>query len=175
MGDGTLLIEDARIIFRNFAGKEGKYNREGDRNFCVLLDPPLADRLDRDGWNVKALRAREEGDPEQPYLQVSVGFKNRPPKMVMVTSKGRTTLAEDECEIFDWVDIKTVDLIIRPYKWDVSGKTGVKAYLKTIVVVIEEDELELKYADLEELPSRSGRVLELPAAQDGRTIEGEWS
>lgn len=175
MADGTLLIEDARIIFRNFAGKEGKYNREGDRNFCVLLDPPLAERMWMDDWNVKTLHGREADDPEQPYIQVSVGFKNRPPKMVMVTSKGRTTLAEDECEIFDWVDIKTVDLIIRPYKWDVSGKTGIKAYLKTIVVVIEEDELELKYANLEELPSRSGKVLELPAGHEDRTIEGEWS
>jgi hypothetical protein len=174
MADGTLLMEDARIIFRNFAGKEGKYNREGDRNFCVLLDQDLAERMERDGWNIKALRGREADDPEQPYIQVSVGFKNRPPKMVMVTSKGRTTLTEEECEIFDWVDIRSVDLIIRAYKWDVSGKTGIKAYLKTIVVIIEEDELDLKYADLEELPSRSGKVLELPAAQEARVIEGEW-
>jgi len=156
--DGNILMEDARIIFRNFAGKEGKYNREGDRNFCVLLDPDLAEALDRDGWNVKALRGREEGDPDQPYLQVSVGFKNRPPKVVMVTSRGRTTLGEDEIELLDWVDIRTVDLIIRPYNWDVSGKTGIKAYLKSIFITIDEDELDLKYADLEELPARSGQV-----------------
>ena len=156
--ENTLLIEDARLIFRNFAGKEGKYNREGDRNFCVLLDEQHASELDADGWNIKALRAREEGDPEQPYLQVSVGFKGRPPKIVMITSKGRTTLSEEEIELLDWVDIKKVDLIVRPFNWEVSGKTGVKAYLKSFFVTIEEDELELKYADLEELPSRSGRV-----------------
>lgn len=156
--DGTLLMENARIIFRNFTGKEGKYNREGDRNFCVLLDEDTALAMDRDGWNVKALRAREDGDPDQPYLQVSVGFKINPPKIVMVTSRGKTILGEDECELLDWADIRSVDIIVRPYQWTVNGKSGIKAYLKSIYVVIEEDELDLKYADLNELPSRSGRV-----------------
>jgi hypothetical protein len=158
--ENTILFEDARIIFRNFAGKEGKFNREGDRNFCVLLDNDLATQLDTDGWNVKALKAREEGDPDQPYMQVSVSFKGRPPKVVMITSRGRTDLTEDEIDLLDWADILQVDLIIRPYTWEVGGKGGIKAYLKSIFVTIEEDALDLKYADVEEIPSRSGRVTE---------------
>lgn len=154
------LIEDARIIFRNFAGKEGMYNREGDRNFCVLLENVLAMQLDEDGWNVKALKSRELDDPPQPYLLVSVGFKIRPPNIVMITSRGRTTLGEDEIEILDWADIRKVDLSIRPYEWSVGDKSGIKAYLKSIFITIEEDALDLKYADLEEIPSRSGRVEE---------------
>lgn len=176
---GTLVMEDARLIFRNFAGKEGKYNREGDRNFCVLLDEDLAKQMDADGWNIKALRAREEGDPEQPYLQVSVGFKGRPPRMVMIGSVSgrRTEVDEDSCEVFDWVDIHTVDLIVRPYHWSVQGKVGIKAYLKTIFVVIEEDPLELKYGNPElteaALLPRAGAVHELPAGNQGEIIEGE--
>jgi hypothetical protein len=157
--DGNIMMENVRIVFRNFAGKEGQYNREGDRNFAVILeDPKLVKALEKDGWNVKYLKAREEGDEEQPYLQVSVNFKGRPPTIVMITSRGRTPLNEDSCEVLDWADIRTIDLIVRPYEWVVNGKSGIKAYLKSIYVTIEEDELDLKYANLDDLPSRSGRT-----------------
>ena len=157
--ENTVVIEDARIVFRNFAGKEGMYNREGDRNFAVLLDEATAQAMGEDGWNIKTLRAREEGDPDQPYIQVSVGYKGRPPRVVMITSRGRNDLGEDEVELLDWVDIANVDLIIRPYTWEVNGKTGIKAYLKSIFVTIDEDELELKYADVEHAnPLKDGFV-----------------
>lgn len=146
----TVLVEDAQIIFRNFAGKESQFNREGDRNFAVKLPQELAAQMYEDGWNVKVLKAREEGDEEQPYLGITVGYKGRPPRVVMITSRGRTDLSEDEVEMLDWVDIVKVDLIFRPYNWNVGDKSGVKAYLKSIFVTIQEDALELKYADVPE-------------------------
>jgi len=146
--DKNVTMEGVRIIFRNFSGKEGQYNREGDRNFAVLLDPKTADRMSQDGWNVKVLQPREEGDEPQPYLTVAVNFKGRPPRVVMITSRGRTNLDEDSVGALDWAEILNVDLIVRPYEWAVSGKTGVKAYLQSIYVTIQEDPLELKYADL---------------------------
>ena len=143
----NVTIEGARIIFRNFAGKEGQYNREGDRNFSVLLDPKVAKAMSRDGWNIKTLKAREEGDEPQPYIQVAVNYNGaRPPKIAQITSRGMTYLGEDECEVLDWADIINVDLIIRPYEWPVNQHSGVKAYLQSIYVTIQEDELELKYA-----------------------------
>lgn len=156
--DNSVVMENVRIVFRNFAGKEGMYNREGDRNFAVLLDEDVANAMAEDGWNVKWLKARDEGESDQAYLQVAVNFKGRPPRVVMITSRGRTPLAEDEIEVLDWADIATVDLILRPYEWAVNGKTGIKAYLKSIFVTINEDALELKYAELDQLPARSGRV-----------------
>lgn len=150
----TVQIDDARIFFRNFAGKEGKYNREGDRNFAVAIPDELAEAMYPDGWNIKVLNAREEGDADQAYLSVAVGYKGRPPRIVIITSRGRTDLGEDEVEMLDWVDIVKVDLIIRPYNWEVSGNTGVKAYLKTLVVTIDEDALELKYADVPETKNK---------------------
>jgi len=174
--EGTLTIEGARIIFRNFGGKEGPYNREGDRNFCVLLEPDLAETMIQDGWNVKSLKAREEGDEEQPYIQVSVGYRYHPPRVNMITSKGRTPIGEAEIELLDWADTDNVDMIIRPYEWSVRGQSGIKAYLQTMYVRIHEDDLDLKYANLEEaLPARSGRVDELPAGSTTTVIDGTWS
>lgn len=156
-GDGTILMEGAEILFRNFAGREDMYNAEGNRNFCVLLDDELAEQLIQDDWNVKELRAREEGDTPQKYIQVSVkyrtrtGAKMRPPKIWMRTSKGRTLLDEDSCELLDYVDIEKADLIIRPSQWAVGGKTGIKAYVQTLFVTIAEDALEMKYRDVPEI------------------------
>lgn len=146
----SVLMEGVRIVFRNFKGAEGMYNREGDRNFAVLLDDDVAEDLNKQGWNVKWLKARDEEDNDQAYLSVSVNFKGRPPRVVMISSRGRTDLDEESVEILDWVDIANVDLIINPYSWAVNGKTGVKAYLKSLFVTIDEDELELKYSDVQE-------------------------
>lgn len=149
--DNTVLMEGVKIIFRNFAGKEGQYNREGDRNFAVLLDEPIASVMSEDGWNVKMLKPREGDEDDQPqaYLPVSVNFRGRPPRIVMITSRGRTNIDEDQVETLDWVDIVNVDLIVRPYEWTVNGKSGIKAYLQALYVTIEEDPLEAKYAELD--------------------------
>lgn len=162
--DGTVTMEGVRIIFRNFTGKEGQYNREGDRNFSVLIDPNTAEAMAADGWAVKWLKPREEGDEEQAYLPVSLKYRGRdgqptrPPRVVMVTSRGRTNLGEDEVELLDWADIVNVDLTVRPYEWTVTGKKGIKAYLQAMYVTINEDPLDLKYADLDDISSRSGRT-----------------
>jgi hypothetical protein len=153
----TFMVEDAPIIFRNFAGKEGQYNREGDRNFAVIIPLDIAEQMLKDGWNVRYLANREdeaEGD-EVPYVQVSVNFKNRPPRVILLTSTTRTQLDEDSVEVLDWADIQTADLIARGYDWDVNGKTGTKAYLQSLFVTIEEDALERKYAINENPPTKS--------------------
>lgn len=74
----TFMIEDARLVFRNFSGKEGQYNREGDRNFAVIVPDDVAQDMLKDGWNIRYLAAREEGDADTPYIQVAVNFNNRP-------------------------------------------------------------------------------------------------
>lgn len=154
--DNTVMIEDAKILFRNFSGAEGQYNAEGDRNFSVLLDPQVAEAMANDGWPVKYTKIREEGDIAEPFIQVSVKYQGRggkavrPPRITMITSRGRTNLGEGEVELLDSAEIISADMIIRPFEWSVGDKSGIKAYLQTLFVKIQEDALELKYADLNE-------------------------
>lgn len=140
-----LIIENAEIRFRNFEGKEGKFNNEGRRNFCVLLDKDIAEGLAKDGWNVRYLQPRDESEEPQAYMQVAVSYDNYPPNVYLVSSNGMNRLDEDDVKILDWVDIANVDLIIRPYNWEVNGKSGVKAYTKTMYVTIVEDAFGDKY------------------------------
>ena len=148
----SIIIEGARIGFRNFSGKEGQFNPAGKRNFCVFLEEDLAKKLESDGWNVRWLQPRDDQENEQGYLQVAVSFDNIPPKIIMITSGGKTILDADSVGLLDWAEISEIDLIIRPYNWVLhegtkNEKSGIKAYVKSMYVQIVEDEFEKKWAN----------------------------
>ena len=42
-------------------------------------------------------------------------------------------------QLFDVIDILSVDLDIRPYDWEVNGRTGRTAYLQSMKVVQDID------------------------------------
>ena len=131
----NLVIEGAKLIFKNFAGEESKFNRRGNRNFCVVLEQEDAMNLMDAGWNIKELNTREDEEPLY-YLQTSVSFDNIPPKVVLISGRTKTMLDDTTIDTLDYAEIANVDLIIRPYHWEVNGKTGIKAYLKTMYVTV---------------------------------------
>ena len=149
---GILQINGARIMFRNFRGEGDKFNREGDRNFVLIIpDEELANKLVREGWNVKMKDPQEEGDMPFMYLPVKVKFNERGPQVYLKTGEKVNKLDESSVSILDDVDILNVDLDIRPYDWEVNGKTGRTAYLQSIEVTQEIDRFAARYAE-EEFP-----------------------
>jgi hypothetical protein len=145
---GILQIDDARITFRNFAGRADKYNRAGDRNFAIVIDSEeLADDLIDRGWNVRVRPPREEGDAPFMYMPVKIKFNDRGPAAYLTTGHAKNRLDEDTISCLDEIDILGVNLDIRPYDWEVNGKTGRTAYLQAIEVFQEVDRFAARYND----------------------------
>lgn len=147
---GILQIDDARIIYRNFRGEGGKFNREGDRNFAVVIPKQeLADELLNRGWNVKIKPPKDEEDFPFMYLPVKVKFNDRGPQVYLRTGDRVNRLDEETISVLDDIDIRSVDLDIRPYDWDVNGKSGRTAYLQSIEIIQEIDRFAARYAEEE--------------------------
>jgi len=143
-------LESVRIGFKNFEGREGPYNKSGERSFAVFLPRDIADDLAAQGWNVKFPRENENAvDPDEdardPYLQVSVGFDFYPANVFIISNGQPTRLTEDEVGMLDWAELENVDLVLRPYEWSVNRNSGIKAYLKSGYFTIVTDPFAAKY------------------------------
>ena len=149
--NGKLIIEDARLLYRNFAGAQTDYNAPGKRNFNVIIDDPdLAQKMADDGWNVKIRPARDPQEPSIHHIKVNVNFNSaRGPRIFMHTGNSMVELTEQTVGQLDQADIIGCDLVISPYRYERNGNAGLSAYLDTMHVVIKEDPFAHKYANLE--------------------------
>lgn len=143
-------IDDARIIYRNFSGAPSQFNREGDRNFAVVIpDQEIADALIEQGWNVKIKPPREDQDTPFMFLSVKIKFNDRGPNVYLKTGHALNKLTEETVGMLDDVDIVSVDLDIRPFDWEINGKTGRTAYLHSMQVTQQIDRFAARFADEE--------------------------
>lgn len=143
---GIIQIDDAKIVYRNFSGEGSKFNREGDRNFAVIIETQeQADALIEQGWNVRIKPPRNEDDDVFMYLPVKIKFSDRGPSIYLKSGDNINELDEDSIGCLDNIDIMGVDLDIRPYHWEVNGKTGCTAYLQSIHVTQEVDRFAARY------------------------------
>lgn len=147
-----LQINNARIVYKNFSGKPSAFNREGDRNFSLVIpNIEIADTLKDKGWNIKIKPPREEGDEPFITMPVKIKFNDRGPRVYLETGNNLVRLDEESICCLDNVDIVKVDMDIRPYDWEINGKTGRTAYLQAIKVTQEVDRFCQQYAE-EEYP-----------------------
>jgi len=138
-----LVINNADIDWLNFEGAEKRFNAAGERNFCVFFDDPdLVQSLIDDGWNVRFTKPAKEGDEPEPYLQVKVNFRDnvpeeRNPQIFLYNKHGKAVqYTEETVHELDNAILSDITLVITPSFWEVSGKSGYKAYLAEMTAVI---------------------------------------
>lgn len=134
MVEENVVIENAQIRFRNFSGTKTEFNKAGNRQFSIFLPKDTADALEEAGWYIKHKPPRNEGDDPRNQLDVSVMFGKYPPIIKLISHDGvESYLNEENVGILDTVDIDHATVEIRPYNWEVNGKTGVKAYVRELL------------------------------------------
>lgn len=152
----NITIENAKFVYRpNFEGREEMYNEEGNRYFNVELPAEIVENVQRDGWNVKFTKPRKTASPEElesfepkPYLEVLVGFKYRPPTIVLIMDGRQTNIDEDTVGTIDNVELESFDVVLRGRPWDAAFGSGIKAYLQTFYGTVRMDDIRRKYANL---------------------------
>ena len=146
----NINIEGATIIWKNFSGERDKFN-PGKRGFSVVIDDSvMADELKQEGWNIKERPLQEGADPSEQEWTLPVKLNmNRYTQVWLIVGNHKTLLNEDSIAQLDVVDIVNCDISIRPYEWEMSGRTGITAYVDSMYVTIRENKFAEKYADLD--------------------------
>jgi hypothetical protein len=176
-------LDNVRVVFKNFTGREEAYNAEGQRNFHVVLPEETAEKMIADGWNVKKKDPREEGEKPFYHMKVKVSFKVKPPRVTMVTKKWnpeleqqtamRTLLTEDLLMLLDHAEFDRVDMILNASRWEIRGEKGVTAYLKTGFFFIHQDPLEERYASIPDQESMEASPVRKEIEANDGIIDGE--
>ena len=146
----NINIEGALIIWKNFSGERDKFN-PGKRGFSVVIDDAvMADELKQEGWNVKERPLQEGADQSEQEWTLPVKLNmNRYTQVWLIVGNHKTLLNEDTVAQLDVVDIVNCDISIRPFEWEMRGRTGITAYVDSMYVTIRENKFAEKYADLD--------------------------
>ena len=147
-------VEGKYMLFKNFSGEKSDFNLDGKRSFSIILDEDYARELEEQGWNIKWPKVQDEENPRKPRLEVFIRFDVIPPKIWMINSGSKIKLDEESIAELDYSYIERFDIVISPYMWEVNGKSGIKAYVKSMAAIMEEDPIDMKYKDI---PDRSRR------------------
>lgn len=147
-----LIIEDAELLFKNFEGREERYegrimNSQGSRNFHVIVPEDIVEDLLDAGWNVKILKPRDEGDTPRHMIKVNVSYRFREPEIHMYSGRKDTLLHEDTVANLDYADIMQADVVIHPSEYTKDdGSVGLSGYCTELRVVVQESHFADKYA-----------------------------
>lgn len=146
-----VILQDVELIYTNFSGHAKQFNEEGRRNFNIILNEEQAETLARDGWNVRCRPPRDENEKEICTLKINLSFKGKfPPQVIMVTSTNKIPMTEDTVFMLDTARIVKADVIFNSYSYSEHDPSKISAYVETLYVIIEENELDRKYSIYED-------------------------
>lgn len=135
----TVKVENARIVFRNFAGKERKNNKEGERTFCVVLDDATAEQLIKYKWDVQYIPGINDEDKPTPYVQVTIDPNAFFPSIVLLDAMCRKIVDEESVTRLNKEKILRADVTMVGYPWVVGSHRSVRVYLEELIATIEEN------------------------------------
>lgn len=154
----TFVIEDVKIWagqWRNFSGKGGEWNAEGARNFWIEIPEDLAEFMEKDHWNVKHRPDRDDPELMHHIIKININYNSDyPPKIFVLNKRKKTRNLMDESVIYrlDRAYITYADIEFNSYKKErPGGRTTNTGWLQELTIEIEENYLQEKYADYEEV------------------------
>lgn len=138
-----IIVEDAKLHYRNFDGEKSQSNPKGALGLGLILDPAKKDFYYEEGWKIKV---KEYDDPDREtryYIPVTISFDNpkHMPRIGVLNVK-RNVISEvkpEQLHLYQRnADIIRYDVIVTPYCWTMpDGSSGVKAYLKELIMHVQ--------------------------------------
>lgn len=143
----------AQIGLRNFEGREGRYNKDGERSFAIFLTEEQAIELINQGLNVKPPKFDEEGNQlGRSFLKVKVRFDIMPPEIFF--SRGEEDengkiiiklLPMSELRTIDNADLEYCDLKVNVREWSKGPNKGKSVYLDSGVFIAKRNPMIERY------------------------------
>lgn len=146
-----LYIEDAQLLYSNFAGREqtdpnGRIvNNAGNMNFSIVIPEDMVDRMIDDGWNIKIRAPREEGEEVIHYMKVNISYRFSEPEIIMYINGSEKHLHQDTIGNLDEAEIIGLDVCVTH-----PSEEGRNGYLSEMRVTIEPNPFDLKYQPAED-------------------------
>lgn len=136
INEQLIEINNAKILWKNFTGVSGFYDKEGGRNFCLVLpDDASVNFFEQNGYSVAIKSSGVEVREFIRYLKVKLKFNNGEPTIILESNNKTIRVDENLVSVLDFIKIKSIDMSIKPYHWELpNGEHGQIAYLNSMTV-----------------------------------------
>ena len=156
----NVTIKDVELLngpFRNFSGEERGKNAAGKRNFCIKIDDDLAEKMKEDGFHIKILQPREEGDEACYFLKINIKPESKyPPEIYLLKEKEGSekylvNVPLDNIRSQRRLDGKKIKYAeIRFHGWEYDPNEDLTADLDELILEVEDTSLASAYQFAEE-------------------------